>query len=143
MPFEIRLIYLLLITNVILRFFTNLFGLLPKFFNLSDVVITLLLTLLVLGKRNSPTFSAYSRRLVAFCIVLFIGALLNFGSLYAPAAIAQTLMLAEPILLFVSLGKLPIGLPEFRKYNRILRTLVIIQFVLGVLEFPIFLYTGE
>jgi len=142
-PFEIRLIYLLVITNVILRFFTNLFGVLPKFFNLSDVVITLLLTLLVLGKRNSPTFSAYSRRLVVFCIVLFIGALLNFGSLYAPAAIAQTLMLAEPILLFVSLGKLPIGLPEFRKYNRILRTLVIIQFVLGVLEFPIFLYTGE
>jgi len=141
--FSIRLVYILLITNVVLRFFTNYFGVLPRIFNISDVAISLLLTVMMLGKTASPAFSKYFRRLLLFNLVVLLGALFNYDSMYAPAAIAEVILLAEPILLFIAIGKMSIGLPEVRRYGRLLRKLVIIQFVIGVVQFPIFLATGE
>ena len=70
MRLHVFLLYALLVSNVVFRLFTNKLGILPKAFNITDVVITLWLVLLSLrytaprsGQGGSFSFGG---RLVAF-----------------------------------------------------------------------------
>jgi len=52
-------------------------------------------------------------------------------------------VLNEPILLFVAVVNLPFGVPEIERFKRILRRLIVFEFVLGLIQIPIFLSTGN
>lgn len=149
MPLHIRALYALLLGNVLLRFFVNYLGVLPRFFNLADVGLTALLALLCLltRLRNSPpaplAYKPVLRNLVLFNIVMLLGALCNSSYIYMRAMIGQMIMLNEPLLLFVALVNLPYQEEHVRKFQAILRWLIIFEFFVGVLQFPIYLATGE
>jgi hypothetical protein len=148
MGLHTQLLYVLLISNVTLRFFTNYFELLPRALNIFDVGITAALCMMFLFRRRAPVSDgsvvpSITRRLVLFIVVLFIGTLLNAGAIYFPAAVAQCIMLSEPILLFIVLMNMPANLPHIQRFEKILRRLIIFEFVIGLIQFPIFLSTGN
>src|SRR5437762_2169750 len=99
MRLPIRLAYVLLISNVTLRFFTDDFDVLPRAFNVLDIGITAWLAIMCLLSRKTPVpsqspFPSLTRRLILFNIVLCVGALLNGKAFYLPAAISQCIMLS-------------------------------------------------
>src|SRR2546430_64077 len=106
MSFHVRLLYALLVSNVLLRLFTNKLGILPKAFNIADVFITFWLVLLSLRyprptNDKSPSFS-FGGRLFAFNLVILAGAALNLKFFHPPAALSQIIMWNEPLLLFLA-----------------------------------------
>src|SRR5262249_38783383 len=69
--------------------------------------------------------------------------LLNAGGIYFPAAVAQCMMLNEPLLLFIALVNMPVSSADVLGFNKVLRGLIVVEFVLGLIQFPIFLSNGE
>ncbi|GEM_PF-2367956 len=147
MPLHFLLLCALLLCNVLLRTFTNGFQVLPKIFNVIDIPIVALLFILSLAHRGKATPLSWartiSRRLLWFCVVLVLGAALNPGYFYLPAALSQVVMLVEPILLFVALTNLPITEQQITTYSRLLHKLVILQIAIGVLQLPARIQTGN
>jgi len=144
MKFHFRLIYLLLVGNVLLRFFTNS-GLLPRVLNLWDVGITLAIGVVWLFSPSEQDVSVVRirRRLLIFNVVLLAGALFNSRYFYFPAAMSQVIMLIEPILLFIAVVQLPVNLIHVVRFSAILRKLIVFELVFGMFQFPIYLYTGN
>ncbi len=144
MQFANYLLYTLLITNVTLRVFTNYFQVLPKFFNITDVFITaIFLGFFILTGQKIRYFKNVLYLLLGFNIVCIIGSLLNLDYFFLPAAIAQLIMYNEPIILFLVLVNLPFNLITIKRFNKILFTLIGLQIVLGVLQVPLFILTGD
>src|SRR5262245_58200922 len=118
MGLQIRLIYLLVISNVTFRFLTDYTNVLPRAFNLLDVGITIALSVTALFRQrrrlSDPTvqtfLSSITKRLIVFNLILLLGTVLNTHSIYFPAALAQCIMLNEPLLLFIALVAAPIDL---------------------------------
>ncbi|MCI0613369.1 hypothetical protein L0244_10290, partial [bacterium] len=81
--------------------------------------------------------------LVIFNLILVSGALLNFDYLYPKAAISQVIMWNEPIILFLILINLPFSLQDIKTFNKLLFFLIVFEFIVGVMQVPIYLKTGE
>lgn len=147
MPFHVFLLYALLISNVVLRLFTNKLAILPKALNIADVLITILLFLLSLryarpsdASQSTPSIGG---RLLPFNLVILTGALLNLKFVYAPAALSQIIMWNEPLLLFIALMRLPFTAEQVEGFRRILVKLLILECAIGVLQIPLYLKTGQ
>lgn len=141
------LLYSLLILNVTLRFLTNELKLLPKHLNVIDVFIVLLFLVFFLIHRMSAArplnFAWLIKYLILFDLVLIIGAALNSSYSYMTAALSQAIMLNEPIVLFVILVNLPFSPQDIRRFKRLLIALVVLEILLGVLQLPTYMATGE
>jgi len=147
MPLHVILLYALLISNVVLRLFTNKLGILPKALNIADVFITIWLVLLSLRyslptSGQGRTFS-FGGRLVAFNFVILAGAVLNLKFFHAPAALSQFIMWNEPLMLFLAITRLPFTTAQMDGLRRLLVRLIVIEIVAGVLQVPIYLSTGQ
>jgi hypothetical protein len=81
--------------------------------------------------------------LVIFNVILVGGALLNFEYLYPKVAISQIIMWNEPIILFLILVNLPFSLQDIKTFNKLLFFLIVFEFIVGVMQVPIYLKTGE
>src|SRR5262249_22159692 len=148
MPFHVRLLYLLLMGNVLLRTLTNGFGVLPKVFNVFDIPVVALLFLISLSQRGAGTPAApwvqtISRRLLGFCVVLFLGCVLNPSYIYLPAATSQFVMLVEPLLLYVAIVHLPFTGEQIDGYARLLKKLIIFEVIVGVCQLPMRFKSGD
>jgi len=140
------LLLALLVSNVMLRVFTNEWNMLPRIFNVADVGIVGLLALLtILGKYRNPSAREYSKMrwgLFIFCLIGFLGTALNLQYIYLPSAISQLIMWIEPIVLFLALVNIPFTYDNLETFRRLLLALIVIEFFIGVCQVPIFLKTG-
>jgi hypothetical protein len=145
--FHIRIFLLLLLANVLTRFFTNYLGVLPRHFNIADVGLTLLLWGLSwfhpAPHPRSPLHRAATTALVSLVVIGGAGFLLNAHPGHLPAAASQVLMLAEPLLLLVAMSRLGLTAPEVAGYVKWLERLIWLELVIGICQVPIFLATGE
>src|SRR5262245_35479879 len=107
-----RLLTALLVCNVLVRAFTNGFGVLPKIFNVVDIALVGVLFFLSLVSRTNAPFpdwaASFPKRLALFSIVLVLGCVLNSDYIFLPATLSQIVMLVEPLLLFVAVVRLPL-----------------------------------
>jgi hypothetical protein len=130
----------LLAGNVLLRFFTNSLGALPRFFNIWDIAVTLALTALAFTTpkpENSPVDTRkILRLLLAFNVVCLLGSVLNFSNVYWLAALSQMTMWNEPILLFLAVISLPFSLEDIEKFRRLLLVLIAFEVMIGLLQVP-------
>lgn len=137
----------LLAGNVLLRFFTNWLGVLPRSLNIWDLIVTLILAGLALAAPRSPRLAPDTPRLLVrlllFDAVCVVGSVLNPTYVHPLAALSQLLMWNEPILLFVAVTTLPFSLQDIAKFRRLLLFLVCLEVVIGVGQVPSFLKTGE
>ena len=74
---------------------------------------------------SPPWVAKISRRLLGFCVVLAVGALLNFKYFYFPASASQVAMLVEPLLLFVALVNLPLSEQQAISFSQLLKRLIL------------------
>src|SRR5262245_50340571 len=134
----------LLFLNTTLRFFTNHLRILPKMFNIIDIIFVGLFVLLFVGRKHGLAREGkLIGRLVVFNFILILGALLNMDFFYAPAAMSQIIMWNEPIILFLILVNLPFSRRDFAAFNKLLIFLIIFEFALGLLQVLVYLQTGE
>src|SRR5437762_13152463 len=101
-----KLVLLLVIGDVTLRFFTNYLNVIPRVFNLADQFIVALIAVLFLcSTRQEPTPEPGSGRMVLywvlFNVIAVTGTLLNLHYIYPLAALGQLLMWNTPIVLFL------------------------------------------
>lgn len=141
-----NLLLALLIGNVFLKFFTNYLRVLPKILNIFDVMVVAIFVLIFL--RYLPSikhlrFPGILVSLILLNVVFVVGSVLNTEFLHLPAAISQAIMLNEPIILFLILVNLPFTLSDINRYDKLLYNIIIIQFVIGILQIPIYAITGE
>ncbi|MGI0011390.1 MAG: hypothetical protein ACREAE_08320 [Nitrosopumilaceae archaeon] len=100
--------------------------------------------LLFIGyKGGIATYKHVFAHLVIFNFILVFGALLNFDYLYPKAAISQIIMWNEPIILFLILVNLPFSLQDIKTFNKLLFFLIVFEFIVGIIQVPIYLKTGE
>ncbi|MGI0014461.1 MAG: hypothetical protein ACREBU_13620 [Nitrososphaera sp.] len=100
--------------------------------------------LLFIGyKGGIATYKHVFAHLVIFNFILVFGALLNFDYLYPKAAISQIIMWNEPIILFLILVNLPFSLQDIKTFNKLLFFLIVFEFIVGIMQVPIYLKTGE
>ena len=130
----------LLAGNVLLRFFTNDLGALPRVLNLWDVFLTLALILLAFGA-PVPSHLPVDRRkivrwLVGFNIICVVGSLLNHSHVYWLAVVSQMIMWNEPVLLFLAIIRLPLSVDDILKFRRFLLFLVGFEVFLGLCQVP-------
>ena len=136
----------LLIGNVFLKLFTNYLRVLPKVLNIFDVIVVALFLLLFIyniGSIRKLRFSGILVGLIFMDLIFLVGAALNPAFLHPPAAVSQVIMLNEPILLFFLLVNLPFTLKDLNAFNKVLYGVILIQLVLGVLQLPLYIFTGE
>ena len=148
MQIHILLLYALLILNTTLRFFTNELGVLPRLFNIADVFLVVLLVLVALLRRDDESteflrFKPILRNILLFNVVLVVGALLNLDAVYFRASLSEVVMWNEPILLFLAVMSLPLKGRAIVRFIRILYVLIVVEFVIGILQIPIYVKTGE
>ena len=147
MAFHYFLLCALLLANVLLRTFTNGLAVLPKILNVVDLPIVGLLFLMSMLQSAQGTYSPWvgtvSRRLLCFCIVLFLGCILNLKYFYFSAAASQAAMLMAPLLLFIAVTRLPFTQEHAVSYTRLLKALIILEVIVGVLQIPIRFKTGD
>ena len=128
------LLNLLLVINVISKLFTNHFNLLPRYFNIADIVIVLLFLFLFIIYRLKNHESMKVKNILVFIflfnIILLIGMLLNYEYFYYKAAFSQVIMYNEPIILFIILVNLPFSINDIISFKKILVLLLIIEFIL-------------
>ena len=133
--------------NVISKLFTNHFNLLPRYFNIADIVIVLLFLFLFIIYRLKNHESMKVKNILVFIflfnIILLIGMLLNYEYFYYKAAFSQVIMYNEPIILFIILVNLPFSINDIISFKKILVLLLIIEFIFGILQFPLYLRTGD
>jgi len=141
------LLYTLLITNVILKFFTNHLGIIPRHFNISDVMITgvLLLSFLVYRLNNYEKLNKGKMffYLLIFNLICIIGSFLNAKYIYLPAAISQLIMWNEPIILFLILINVHFSIQSIDTFKKLLFFLIIIELIIGIFQIPTYISTGE
>ncbi len=137
----------LLVSNVIIRFFTNRLKIIPRYFNVSDLMITGLLIVSFLiyrvnnhEKLNNGRMFFY---LLIFNLICIIGSFLNSRYIYLPAAISQLIMWNEPIILFLILINLPFSLINIDTFRKLLFFLIIVELIIGIFQIPIYLKTRE
>lgn len=137
----------LLAGNVLLRFFTNEINVLPRVLNIWDVMVTFALTGLALTTRRTlPPLvdrGKIVRCLVWFNMICILGSILNSDHIYSMAMLSQMIMWNEPVLLFLAVLHLPFTLTDIDKFRRLLIFLIGLEVVIGLLQVPIFLKTGE
>lgn len=144
MTFANFLLYALLLFNVTLRVFTNYFQVLPKIFNIADVFITaIFVVFFILAGGRILRFKNILHLLMGFNIVCLLGITLNLDYFYPLAALAQLVMYNEPIILFLVLVNLPFRMKTIRTFSALLFGLVIVELIIGILQVPLFITTGE
>jgi hypothetical protein len=141
------LLFSLVILNVNLRFFTNKLNILPRVFNVFDIAIVGCLALLFLLNPGAWIgafkYKNVLKYLLLFNLVLLISATFNSEHVYFQPALSQIIMLNEPIILFLVLVNLPFPAETFRRFSRLLFFLVGFEFVLGLIQLPISITTGQ
>ncbi len=146
---HIFLLKALLFTNVTFRVLTNYFNILPRHFNLLDIVFVVLIVALALA---SPKFNHHVEvdtkrvirsRLLIFNVILVLGTLLNATYFYLPASLGQILLYNEPVLLFLALSSLPFTLNDIESFKKLLLALIIFEITLGLAQTPIYFMTGD
>lgn len=140
------LLYALLIINVIAKFFTNYLNVIPRQFNLADIGIVGLLLVLYISRPQTSKgiqFKKIFNLLLSFNIILLLGALLNFKYFYDLAAISQVIMFNEPIILFIVLVNLSFSFENVNTFNKLLFFLIMFEVIIGILQVPVYLKTGE
>lgn len=141
------LICLLLVSNVVLRTLTNQLNVLPKVFNVADIPLVLAIFLVSLtghpGIANPSWTSGIGKRLAGFLLVVALGCVLNSDFFYVFPAGSQLLMLTEPLLLFLAVVRLPFAQHEVDGYLRLLRRLIWLEVILGFLQLPGRIQSGE
>ena len=102
------LLYILLLSNVFLRVFTNKYNFLPRIFNISDVFLVSLLLLFYIINKSGNNIKKYNinvlRYLFVFNVIMCFAIMLNSKYFYPPAALSQIVMWNEPIILFYIVG---------------------------------------
>jgi hypothetical protein len=130
----------LLTGNVLLRFFTNSLGVVPRIFNIWDIVVTLALAALAVGMPKPDNVPVNTRKilllLTAFNVVCALGTVFNFSHVYWLAALSQMIMWNEPILLFLAVVSLPFTLSDIARFQRLLLMLVLLEIVVGLVQAP-------
>lgn len=81
--------------------------------------------------------------LSVFNVVCLLGTLLNLDYFYPPAALAQLVMYNEPIVLFLVLVNLPFTMKTIQKFSALLFGLVIVELIIGIMQVPLFIATGN
>lgn len=136
----------LLAGNVLLRFFTNEINMLPRIFNVWDVVVTFALAgcSLFVGPTLPPLQdrSKILRRLLLFNVIGLVGSFLNSDHIYPMAVVSQLVMWNEPILLFLAVIHLPFSLTDIAKFRRLMLVLIGFEIAIGLMQIPSFLKTG-
>ena len=133
------LVCALLFLNTTLRFFTNHLQVLPRIFNIADIIFVGLFVLLFIGSKQGLAHEGkLFGRLVVFNSVLMLGTLLNMEFYYPQAAISQIIMWNEPIILFLVLVNLPFSRQDFSAFNRLLFILIIFEFFAGLTQVLVF-----
>lgn len=134
------LICLLLAANVLMRTFTNGWNIAPKIFNVIDLPLMGLICLVSITHARDgfmvPWVGKTLRRTIGFVVVCFLGVLLNLSYFYPMAAASQLVMLVAPLILFLSIERLPLRQDHIDSYSNLLRKLIWIQIVVGVLQIP-------
>lgn len=146
MPAHQFLLCALLLCNVALRTFTNELRVLPKILNVIDIPLVgciVALSLVTVAASQPSWVSSIRRRLVVFLLCFSIAGLLNFSYIYVPAALSQFIMLAEPVVLFLALCRLPFNQDQIASYSKLLRRLIVIEIIIGIFQLPSRFQTGD
>ena len=147
MRLHVRIFILLLLANVLTRFFTNYLGVLPRHFNIADVALTLLLWgLSLLHTSSQPRHPLH--RLAAWVLpavngIALLAYLFNDHPGHLPAAASQMLMLSEPLLLLLAISRLGLTEVEVSRYLKWFEVLVKIEFIIGLFQLQFFIATGD
>src|SRR6266536_962532 len=109
-----KLVILLVIGDVTMRFFTNYLNVIPRVFNLSDqFILGLLAVLFLFGEREKrPAGEGWERQILywgLFNLIAVVGTLLNTQYIYPLAAGSGLLLWNTPIVLFLILMRIPIS----------------------------------
>lgn len=130
-----------------LRFFTNAINVLPRFFNIWDLLLTLLIAALALGNSYkialTPHLKGIPSKLLAFNLVCIAGTALNSEHIYFLSFISQLLMWNEPVILFLSILKLPLRDADYSSLSKLLVRLLLLEVIIGFIQVPTYLSTGE
>lgn len=132
--------------NVFLKLFTNKLNLLPRVLNIWDVIIIAVLLLLFISRMGEIRQFRYKNVLIAilgFNIILLTGASLNLDYIFPKAALAQVIMLNEPIILFLIIVNLPFKLPDLIYLIYFFYIVILVQFGIGVLQIPLYFTSGD
>jgi len=132
-----KLLCALLLANVVLRTFTNGMRLLPKILNVIDLGIVLAIWLVALSlvpKGRPDWVGLTSRKLMLIAFVVVFGILFNLSYFYPMAAFSQALMLFVPLLLLFAISRMPLATTHLVKYAALLKTLILINLGLGVVQ---------
>ncbi len=138
------LLYALLLANVLMKFFTNLLHVVPRVFNIADLMITAILGLMFFATGGRiKNFKSILVLLFLFDFVAILGNFFNSEYLFPMVAFSQFAMYNGPIILFVFLANIPFRKVHIDKYSKLLYNLIYFQFIVGLLQIPVFLATGQ
>ena len=141
------LLYSLLIFNVTLKFFTNHLNVIPRIFNVVDVMIVLIFLFLFIAYRSKNSakfrFKNVLKYLLLFNAVMFFGTLLNLDYFYYKPAISQIIMFNEPIILFLILVNLRFSIRDIEMFRKLLLFLISFEVIIGVMQLPTYITTGQ
>lgn len=132
----------LLVGNVLLRFFTNYFSVLPRILNVWDLIATMLLAGLALTGPRTPGLNFDTgrlfRRLLLFDVVGIAGSLLNSDHVHPLPVLSQLLMWNQPIILFLAVVSLPFSISDINKFKRLLIFLICFEIAIGIAQAPFY-----
>jgi len=144
MTFHALLLNMLLFFNVTGRFFSNNLNILPRYFNVIDVVIVFIIFIIFLisssSSENESNYKNIFKLYVFFTVLLIIGIFLNYSYINKIPAVSQYIMYSESIILFYSIVNLPFSNIDISNYIKLLIILIVINLIIGFLQF-IFLYS--
>lgn len=146
MKIFITLLYSLLVCNVYLKLFTNKLNLLPRLFNIVDVMIVAILLLFFLSRLHNIKnirFKGIFVALLLFNLIMILGSALNIEYIYFQATAAQIVMFNEPLILFLVLVNLPFSMADIHKFIKIFYILILSQCVIGIFQIPFYFSTGD
>jgi hypothetical protein len=140
-------LYSIIVLNTVLRTLTNFLGVLPKIFNLIDLFIVGWFIIIFLSYKIKDNSILNQKRILKnifiINIIFLFGSVLNYEYIYFRPTISEILMLNEGPILFFILINLPFNKQHILKFRSVLLFILTCQIVIGTLQIPIFLSTGE
>jgi hypothetical protein len=143
-----KLVLLLVIGDVTLRFFTNYLEVIPRIFNIAEqFMVALLAVMFLLGARESrPPGKQWQRMAwywVLFNLIAIVGTLLNLHYIYPLAAISQLILWNAPIVLFLIVMRIPLAISDVERYMGVLVKLLKLELIWGFAQIYNYLQTGR